>query len=367
MTDVKIENICRKFGIEGEYRSYEKITSGHINQTYKVYFFRDGELKDYILQGVNTYVFKDPEKVMDNIISVTEYIRTKIKSTGISAKRYVLHYQMTADGKYYYYDEKGGFWRCSRFIDDSQTFLTASPFVMEESGKAFGEFQKYLSDYPVKDLFIAIPHFHNTILRFDAFRKSVEADVCGRVKGVQREIEEYLALENRATETYRAQRAGILPLRVTHNDTKCSNVLFDRKTQEHLSVIDLDTVMPGLVAFDFGDAIRAGANSAAEDEKDLSLVSLDLTKYEAFTRGFLGVDKDALTQEEIDSLAGGAIAMTLECGVRFLTDYLDGDKYFSTDYPEHNLVRARCQLALAKDMLTHYDEMRDIVLKYAQQ
>ena len=148
MTDVKIENICRKFGIEGEYRSYEKITSGHINRTYKVYFFRDGELKDYILQGVNTYVFKDPEKVMDNIISVTEYIRTKIKSTGISAKRYVLHYQMTADGKYYYYDEKGGFWRCSRFIDDSQTFLTASPFVMEESGKAFGEFQKYLSDIP---------------------------------------------------------------------------------------------------------------------------------------------------------------------------------------------------------------------------
>ena len=153
---------------------------------------------------------------------------------------------------------------------------------------------------------------------------------------------------------------------MTHNDTKCSNVLFDRKTQEHLSVIDLDTVMPGLVAFDFGDAIRAGANSAAEDEKDLSLVSLDLTKYEAFTRGFLGVDKDALTQAEIDSLAGGAIAMTLECGVRFLTDYLDGDKYFSTDYPEHNLVRARCQLALAKDMLTHYDEMRDIVLKYAR-
>lgn len=366
MNDKKIEQLCRKFGIEGEYRSYEKMTSGHINKTYKVYFFRDGELKDYILQGVNTYVFKNPEEVMRNIISVTEYIRKKIKSTGVGAKRNVLHYQHTADGQYYYYDENGGFWRCSRFIDDSVTFLIASPFVMEETGKAFGEFQKYLSDYPVEELFIAIPHFHNTPLRYETFKKSVEADVCNRAAAIKAEIDAYLALEDVATETYKKQIAGVLPLRVTHNDTKCSNVLFDRKTQEHLSVIDLDTVMPGLVAFDFGDAIRAGANAAAEDEKDLSLVSLDLEKYEAFVRGFLSVDKDSLTQEEIRSLAGGAVAMTLECGVRFLTDYLDGDKYFATDYPEHNLVRARSQLALAQDMLAHYGEMCAIVEKYAK-
>ena len=366
MTDAKIEAVCRNFSIEGEYRSYEQVTSGHINKTYKVYFYRDGEVKDYILQRVNTYVFKNPVEVMNNIISVTEYIRAKIKATGVTAKRNVLHYHKTQDGAYYFIDEKNDFWRCSRFIDDSTTFLIASPFVMEESGKAFGEFQKYLADYPVKNLFIAIPHFHNTPMRFETFRKSAEADAAGRAAEVCREIEEYLALEEKATETYRLQRAGVLPLRVTHNDTKCSNVLFDRKTQEHLSVIDLDTVMPGLVAFDFGDAIRAGANTAAEDERDLSNVALDIDKFEAFTRGFLGVDKDALTEAEIDSLAGGALAMTVECGVRFLTDYLDGDKYFSVDYETHNLVRARCQLALAKDMIAHFDEMKEIVKKYAE-
>ena len=366
MTDAKIEALCRKFGIEGAYRSYEKVTSGHINKTYKVYFYRDGEVKDYILQGVNTYVFKNPIEVMNNIISVTEYIRSKIKATGVTAKRNVLHYQQTPGGEYYYIDEKGGFWRCSRFIDDSMTFLIASPFVMEESGKAFGEFQKYLADYPVESLFIAIPHFHNTPMRFETFKTAVKENAAGRADEVRGEIEEYLALEEKATETYRLQSAGVLPLRVTHNDTKCSNVLFDRKTQEHLSVIDLDTVMPGLVAFDFGDAIRAGANAAAEDERDLSLVTLDLDKFEAFTRGFLSVDKNALTAAEIDSLAGGALAMTLECGVRFLTDYLEGDKYFSIDYKEHNLVRARCQLALAKDMIAHFDEMKGIVKKYAE-
>lgn len=366
MTDKKIEGLCRKFGVEGEYRSYQKITSGHINKTFQVYFFRDGEVKDYILQCLNTYVFKEPEKIMENIISVTEHIRSAIKSTGASAKRSVLHYQKTADDTYFYRDERGGFWRCCRFIDDSETFLIASPFVMEEAGKAFGEFQKYLADYPVKDLYISIPHFHNTVMRFNTFKESVAADVKGRAKDVAAEIEEYLALEQTATKTYLLQCAGVLPLRVTHNDTKCSNVLFDRRTQEHLSVIDLDTVMPGLVAFDFGDAIRAGANVAAEDEKDLSCVSLDLEKFEAFTRGFLGVNQEALTAAEIESLPGGAIAMTLECGVRFLTDYLDGDKYFSVDYPQHNLVRARCQLALAKDMIAHYDEMAAIVQKYTK-
>ena len=366
MNDAKIESLCRTFGIEGEYRTYEKVTSGHINQTYKVYFFRGGEVKDYILQKVNTFVFKNPVEVMNNIISVTEHIRSKIKQTGASAKRRVLHYQKTDQGKYYYYDEKGDFWRCSRFIDDSCTFLIASPFVMEESGKAFGEFQQHLADYPVNDLYISIPHFHNTIMRFDAFKTAVKNDVCGRAAAVQKEIDEYFALEDEAVKTYKRQRSGELPLRVTHNDTKCSNVLFDRKTQQHLSVIDLDTVMPGLAAFDFGDAIRAGANTAAEDEKDPALIALDLKKFEAFARGFLSIDKSALTAAETDSLAGGAIAMTAECGVRFLTDYLEGDKYFSIDYSEHNLVRARSQLALAKDMLKNIGKMQQIVLKYAK-
>lgn len=360
-----IEKICRIFQIRGEYRSCEILTLGHINTTYKVYFYRDGEIKDYILQRVNTYVFKDPVRVMENITSVTEYVRAKIKRTGVSAKRGVLHYQKTAEGNYYTWEEDGGFWRCCRFIDDSASFLlTDNLKVIEESGKAFGEFQLHLADYPVEKLHIAIPHFHNTVMRYDTFREAIENNLSGRKENALREIEEYLGLEARATQMYKMQRRGELPLRVTHNDTKCSNVLFDKDSFEHLSVIDLDTVMPGLVGFDFGDAIRATANTAEEDEKDIKKVALDMKKYEAFVKGFLGKVKGELTENEKDTMALGALTMTIECGMRFLTDYLDGDKYFHTDYSEHNLVRSRCQLALAKDMIEHFEEMKAVVKKY---
>lgn len=361
----KIEAICRKFGICGEYSSYELVTNGHINTTYKVYFIRHGEIKDYILQRINTYVFKNPVEVMDNIVGVTEYIRSKIKSTGISAKRFVLHYQSTESGKYYITDDNGGFWRCCRYIDDSVTFnITDNLKVVEESGKAFGEFQLHLSDYPVEKLFIAIPHFHNTVMRYETFKNSVEKNSSGRKNEVIADIREYKALEDIATRMYKMQRNGELPLKVTHNDTKCNNVLFDKDTFEHLSVIDLDTVMPGLVGFDFGDAIRFTANTCDEDEQDVSQVKLDIEKYDAFARGFLSKVGTELTENEKNTLSLGAITMTVECGLRFLTDYLDGDVYFKTEYPEHNLVRARCQLALAKDMISRYDEMRDVIKKY---
>lgn len=361
----KIENVCRKFGITGEYSSFELVTNGHINTTYKVYFIRDGEIKDYILQRINTYVFKNPVEVMDNIVGVTEYIRAKIKSTGVSAKRFVLHYQCAESGKYYITDSDGGFWRCCRYIDDSVTFnITSNLKVIEEAGKAFGEFQEYLSDYPVEKLNIAIPHFHNTVMRYENFDNSVQRNAAGRIDGVKSEVAEYKNLEDVATKMYKMQRAGKLPLKVTHNDTKCNNVLFDKDTFEHLSVIDLDTVMPGLVGFDFGDAIRFTANTCDEDEEDVSLVKLDMGKYEAFARGFLSKVGDSLCGVEKDTLALGAITMTVECGLRFLTDYLDGDLYFKTDFKEHNLIRARCQLALAKDMIGRYDEMKAIIGKY---
>lgn len=361
----KIENVCRKFGITGEYSSFELVTNGHINTTYKVYFIRDGEIKDYILQRINTYVFKNPVEVMDNIVGVTEYIRAKIKSTGVSAKRFVLHYQCAESGKYYITDSDGGFWRCCRYIDDSVTFnITNNLKVIEEAGKAFGEFQEYLSDYPVEKLNIAIPHFHNTVMRYKNFDNSVQRNAAGRIDGVKSEVAEYKDLEDTATKMYKMQRAGKLPLKVTHNDTKCNNVLFDKDTFEHLSVIDLDTVMPGLVGFDFGDAIRFTANTCDEDEEDVSLVKLDMGKYEAFARGFLSKVGDSLCGAEKDTLALGAITMTIECGLRFLTDYLDGDLYFKTDFKEHNLIRARCQLALAKDMIGRYDEMKAIIGKY---
>ena len=363
----QILEVCSRFGIGGEYRSYKIIENGHINCTYQVFFFRDGEIKDYIVQKVNTYVFKDPVAMMDNIAAVTEYIRAKIKATGVTAKRNVLHYSHTEDGKYYTVLPDGGFWRCCRYIDGSESFTQTEDLkIIEESGKAFGKFQTYLADFPVKDLHIVIPHFHNTVNRYRDLDKAVERNAAGRVESVRDVIEGYKDLEELATYPYRQQRQGVLPLRVTHNDTKTSNVLFDEQTHEYLSVIDLDTVMPGLVAFDFGDAIRVAASTVDEDEKDLSKVAVDLDKYEAFTRGFMEGIGDMLTAEEKKSLAFGALAMTAECGVRFLTDYLDGDKYFRVHYPDQNLARAACHLELTRDMERKLPQMQAIVEKYSK-
>lgn len=361
----QIKEVCDIFCIQGEYCGYEMVNTGHINTTYKVYFKRRGEIKDYILQKVNTYVFRNPIGVMENISSVTEYIRAKIKQKQATAKRNVLHYAKTEEGKYYTYLNDGSFWRCCRFIDDSVCLETTDDLgIVENAGKAFGEFQMYLSDYPVQDLHIVIPHFHNTVNRYEKFRHSIEEDVLKRAKDVQDVIDGYLELEEVATRLYRLQKQGVLPLRVTHNDTKPSNVLFDSETLEHLSVIDLDTVMPGLVAFDFGDAIRVIASTGEEDERDLSKVALDIQKYEAFTRGFVHKVKGVLTQAEKETLALGAVAMTAECGLRFLTDYLDGDVYFKIHYLGQNLARAKCHLVLARAMVKQLDEMQAIVDKY---
>ena len=365
--EIQIKEVCEKFSIDGEYHSCEVVNSGHINTTYLVKYFRHGELKNYILQRVNTYVFRDPVGVMNNISSVTEFIRAKIKQKQTTAKRNVLHYSQTGEGLFYTYMPDGGFWRCYRYIDDSVCFERTDDLrVIEEAGKAFGEFQTYLADYPVKNLSIAIPHFHNTVRRYDAFRDAIALDEAGRVKELAEEIKGYLDLEVIATKPYKLQREGVLPLRVTHNDTKISNVLFDENTLEHLSVIDLDTVMPGLVAFDFGDAIRIVGSTGEEDEKDLENLCVDMSKYEAFTRGFVSVLKDALTESERSTLALGAIAMTVECGVRFLTDYINGDKYFRIHYADQNLARARAHLVLARDMVKRLDEMQAIVDKYGK-
>ncbi len=368
INNAKVLEVIDLFALEGEYSHCEVINNGHINETYRIYFKRDGMLKDYILQRVNTYVFKDPIAVMDNISNVTEYIRAKIKSTGISAKRYVLHYHLSKEGKYYATASDGGFWRCCRFIDDSASFLTADSLdVAEESGIAFGEFQVYLADYPVDELNIVIPHFHNTVNRYSIFKEAIENDFAGRRAEVQEEIDGYLALEELATKLYRLQKAGELPRRVTHNDTKTSNVLFDADDHRHLCVIDLDTVMPGLMAFDFGDAIRVVGCTCDEDEKDEAKINVDMEKYEAFTRGFVGCVRSMMTEKEKETLALGAFAMTVECGVRFLTDYLDGDKYFRVHYSTQNYDRARCHLIFARKMLERLDEMQEIVNKYCEQ
>ena len=363
----KILQVCERFGLRGEYSHYQVINSGHINTTYQVFFMRGGEIKDYILQRVNTYVFQNPIGVMDNISSVTEYIRAKIKATGVTAKRSVLHYSTDEEGFYYTILEDGEFWRCCRFIDGSISFTQTDDLdIIEEAGKAFGHFQICLEDFPVSDLHIVIPHFHNTIKRFETLREAIKNNYAGRLEEVRDLIDGYEKLEELATKPYRLQRAGVLPLRVTHNDTKISNVLFDEETRKYLTVIDLDTVMPGLLAFDFGDAIRVAASTVDEDEKDLSKVAMDLQKYERFACGFVGEVKGAMTEAEKETLALGAVAMTVECGIRFLSDYLDGDKYFRIHYPDQNYARARCHLALAQDMVKKLDVMQAIVDKYCK-
>lgn len=271
-----IEDICREFGIEGDFKYFETLTNGHINTSFKVYFYRDGEMKDYCLQRINSYVFKNPQAVMENISNVTEYIRDKIKATGVTAKRSVLHFQSATSGKYYYVGPNGGFWRCSRYIDGSETYNeTDNLGIIEETGRAFGDFQLKLADFPVKKLNITIPHFHNTIMRYEAFGEAVKNDEAHRAGGVEAEIGQYRALEETATEMYKMQRRGELPLKVTHNDTKCNNVLFDKITGEYLCVIDLDTVMPGL--WGSTSAMRSGLSRIPPERTKKTLPESGLT------------------------------------------------------------------------------------------
>lgn len=363
----QILELCKKFNIQGEYLDYQVFKSGHINTTVMVRFENEGKIKEYVLQKINKNVFKNPEEVMDNISSVTNFIKNKLKSRGEKTSRKVLKFYQNTDGKYFIVDDEGDYWRMYRFVNKSITFNeTDNLVVLEETGKAFGEFQQLLDGYPINDLNIIIPHFHNTANRFEIFKDTLERDPVGRAQYVKDEINQYLALQNIAIQMYMMQKAGKLQLRVTHNDTKCNNVLFDEETGKYLCVIDLDTIMPGLVGFDFGDAVRFAANTCSEDETDLDRVKLDVEKFDALAKGFISRAGSSLTEQEKETLSLGAITMTVECGLRFLTDYIDGDNYFKIDYPLHNLDRARCQLKLAQDMVKNYSVMQDIVKQYCE-
>ncbi|MBO5954577.1 MAG: phosphotransferase [Clostridia bacterium] len=364
----RIKGLCENFNIKGKFDSFQYFKSGHINTTVLVRFIQDGELKEYVLQKINKNVFKNPEAVMENISNVTNFIKNKLKAKGEKTSRKVLKFYPSQNGKHFTIDDEGDYWRLYKFVNKSVTFNeTDNLTVLEETGKAFGEFQQLLDGYPIKDLNIIIPHFHNTVNRYKIFKETLAKDPVNRAKEVQEEIDTYLSLENIATRIYKMQKKGELKLRVTHNDTKCNNVLFDEETGKYLCVIDLDTIMPGLVGFDFGDAVRFAGNTCAEDETDLNKVKLDFDKYEALTKGFVSRAGSSLTKNEQETLALGAITMTLECGVRFLTDYIDGDNYFKTEYPEHNLDRAKCQLTLAQDMIKNYNKMQEIVKQYCKE
>lgn len=350
-----LKGILNHFMTEKEGVSIEPYGSGHINRTFLVNV--QGERK-YILQGVNTAVFKNVPELMENIMWVTAYLREKIISTGGDPKRETLTVVMTTEGKPYYIDEEGGAWRVYLFIADAETLdKVRDEEDFYQSALAFGRFQALLADYPAKTLHETIPDFHNTPKRYLDFEKAIEDDCCGRVREVENEIKFIKERRDEMSVLPKLLEDGELPLRVTHNDTKLNNIMLDCHTRKAICIIDLDTVMPGLSIYDFGDAIRFGANTAAEDEPDISKVSLSLELFEVYLRGFLEGCGGRLTEKEIEMLPMGAKMMTLECGMRFLTDYLQGDIYFKTGRAHHNLERCRTQLALVEDMERKWERM----------
>ncbi len=340
---------------------------GHINDTFCVICQpQDGDCIRFILQGISSVAFPHPDELMENMVGVTSFLRDKILANGGDPLRETLSLVKTRDGKDYYVDGNGKYWRMTHFIENTDCYQKATPALFEASARAFGRFQKMLGGYPAKTLHEPIARFHDTENRFEKFLQALEADKMGRASQVQAEINFVLAHKADCSVAMQALRDGKLPLRVTHNDTKLNNVLIDRTTLQGICVIDLDTTMPGLSINDFGDSIRFGANHSAEDEKDLSKVNFDIDLYEAYTRGFLAGADGSLTGEELNYLPWGAKLMTLECGIRFLTDYLDGDNYFRIHYPEQNLDRCRTQFKLVSDMEQQFDAMHAVVQKYAK-
>lgn len=340
---------------------------GHINDTFCVICQpQEGDAVRYILQGLSSAAFPHPEELMENFVGITSYLRDKIIANGGDPMRETLSLVKTKDGKDFYTDSNGKVWRLTPFIENTDCFQKATPELFEASARAFGRFQKLLNGYPAETLHETIVKFHDTEDRYAKFEAALAADKMNRAKDVAEEIKFVRDRKADCSVALQALRDGKLPLRVTHNDTKLNNILVDRTTGEGICVIDLDTTMPGLSMNDFGDSIRFGANHAAEDEKDLSKVNFDIDLYEAFTRGFLEGADGGLTEAELEYLPWGARLMTLECGIRFLTDYLDGDHYFRIHRPEHNLDRCRTQFKLVRDMEEQFDAMHAVVAKYAK-
>lgn len=355
----KIEEAVNRFCVRGNPVECGRYGNGHINDTFLLCTQEGEQSYRYILQRMNTHVFKDPRGLMQNVSGVTAHLRNQTIKAGGDVQRETLTLIKAKDGKDYYVDSLGSWWRMYLFIADAMGYDTAeNEEVFYQSAKAFGHFQRLLDQYPVTLLTETIPDFHNTPKRFEAFCRAVEKDVCGRAEGIGREIAFVMDRKGEMSIVMDMLNRGEIPRRVTHNDTKLNNVLLDNWSGEAVCVIDLDTVMPGTAIFDFGDSIRFGANTADEDEKDLNRVSLSLSLYEAYTRGFLEGCAGSLSDAEVRMLPWGAKLMTLECGMRFLTDYLEGDKYFRIHRPEHNLDRARTQFALAADMELKWDEMQ---------
>ena len=359
--------IADAFDLKGEFVSATPYGSGHINDTKLVVANDGGEEHMYVLQRINHNVFKDPVSLMNNYVAVTSYLKDMIIKAGGDPERETLNVILAKDGKSYYRTAEGNYWRMLSFVSGGISYdKVEKPEQFYDSAVAFGNFQYMLRDFPADTLVETIPNFHNTPDRLFKFEDAVKADVCGRAKEVAEEIGFVRARADFAATLERAHAEGRLPLRVTHNDTKLNNILFDKNTGNALCVVDLDTIMPGYSVNDFGDSIRFGATTALEDEADLTKVNFDISLYEIYVKGFIEGAKGGLTECELEMLPIGAMMMTFECGTRFLTDYLSGDTYFKTSRPGHNLDRARNQFKLVSDMEKQLDEMRAIVKKYSK-
>lgn len=347
------------FQVDEALRSFEPTGNGHINDTFLAYTISG---KKYILQRINHHIFKEPEKLMENIESVCKHVRKKVALAGGDVERDVLTVYRTKDDKSFAKDEEGYYWRMYNFIEDTVSYdVVPSNEVFYNCAKAFGVFQKYLGDFDAKTLHETIPYFHHTPKRYENFMKALEKDCMNRAKDVAKEIDFVKSRKEDTEALISLYEEGRIPLRVTHNDTKINNIMVDNETQEGVCVIDLDTVMPGFAAYDFGDCIRTGANSGEEDEINLEKVNFLMERFEVFTRGYLEVVGESFSADEIRSLLIGAKIIILECGMRFLTDYLEGDTYFKIHREHHNLDRARTQFKLVKDMEEQWETLEAII------
>ncbi|HAN21001.1 MAG TPA: mucin desulfatase [Clostridiales bacterium] len=358
----KLVEICRQFNIEGECSGWKAISNGLINDSFWIEFINKDTTKQYVLQKINLNVFKSPDNVMENIERVTEYMKKNNESKNNKHPSIVFFY--TNKKKNYYIDETGSFWRLSKYIRNSIIIDNTDDLnIIREIGRAFGIFQEHLYNYPAEKLHETIKDFHTTTKRYSAFKNAIENANIVRLNESIEAIDYLLSVEDQACKLTELAENNLIPYRVTHNDTKCNNVLLDEDTKKALCVIDLDTVMPGLIMHDFGDAARYICNKTSEDSKDISKVGIDLSKFKAFTEGFIEPIKYMLTSLETEYMAFGVFVMATELAIRFLTDYLNGDKYFKTHYANHNLVRAKCQIALSKNILINLDEMNKIVFE----
>lgn len=362
---MEFSDILSNFAINGEFISCEPYGSGLINRTYVAVYNEGGKRVRYIVQRINTNLFKNVDGLMNNIKIVTEFNRAEIVKRGGDPDRESLTLVPTKNGGTYFRTEEGDCYRVYVFIENAKGYdVVEKPEHFYESAVAFGKFAMLLDRFDSSKLFEVLPDFHNTVKRFDNFKKSLEADKFNRAKDVKKEIEFALNREKITHTIVDLLASGKMPSRVTHNDTKLNNVLIDTRTDKAVSVIDLDTMMPGSICYDFGDSIRFGCNPCLEDTPETEKVIFNMPLFETYTKGYLSVFGDTITDIERKNLPMGAILMTYECGIRFLTDYLDGDVYFRKTREGQNIDRTRSQFKLVSDMEKRYDEMLSAVEKY---